>query len=176
MLDSVRVFEYVAAFDALDIGVIVIDERRCIVGWNDWIAKVSGCARDAALGRTISDLFPIISDTRLPAVIEDSFQFGSSSILTHSLNALLPLHGEGGAELLHNIIVRPILSNQSNFCLLQVNDVTVSVTRERTLIAGSSGSTAPPNGSSASHRRNCWANRLTCSWRMRAALSRPSRR
>jgi len=133
MLDSVRVFEFGAAFDALDIGVIVIDERRCIVGWNDWIARVSGCARDAALGRTIGDLFPMISDGRLPAVIEDSFQFGSSSILTHSLNALLPLHGEGGAELLHNIIVRPISSNLANFCLLQVNDVTVSVTRERVL-------------------------------------------
>jgi PAS domain S-box-containing protein len=133
MLDSVRVFEYGAAFDALDIGVIVIDERRCIVGWNDWIARVSGCARDAALGRTIGDLFPIVSDTRLPAVIEESFQFGASSILTHSLNAPLPLHGEGGAELLHNIIVRPISSNLANFCLLQVNDVTVSVTRERVL-------------------------------------------
>jgi PAS domain S-box-containing protein len=133
MLDSVRVFEFGAAFDALDIGVIVIDERRCIVGCNDWIARVSGCARDAALGRTIGDLFPMISDGRLPAVIEDSFQFGSSSILTHSLNALLPLHGEGGAELLHNIIVRPISSNLANFCLLQVNDVTVSVTRERVL-------------------------------------------
>jgi PAS domain S-box-containing protein len=133
MLDSVRVFEYAAAFDALDIGVIVIDERRCIVGWNDWIARVSGCPRDVALGRTIGDLFPIISHTRLPDVIEDSFQFGSSSVLTHSLNTLLPLRGEGGAELLHNIIVRPISSSLANFCLLQVSDVTVSVTRERVL-------------------------------------------
>ena len=75
----------------------------------------------------------IISDTRLPAVIEDSFQFGSSSILTHSLNALLPLQSEGGAELLHNIIVRPISSNYAKFCMLQINDVTVSVARERVL-------------------------------------------
>jgi PAS domain S-box-containing protein len=133
MLDSVRVFENGAAFDALDIGVIVIDERRCIVGWNDWIARVSGYARKDALRRTVGDLFPTISGTRLPSVIEDSFRFGSSSILTHSLNSLLPLHGEGGAELLHNIVVRPISSNRANFCLLQVNDVTVSVTRERVL-------------------------------------------
>jgi PAS domain S-box-containing protein len=133
MLDSVCVFEYAAAFDALDIGVIVIDERRCVVGWNDWIARVSGYSRADALGRTIGDLFPRISDTRLPAVIEDSFQFGSSSVLTHSLNAPLPLRGEGGADLLHNIIVRPISSSLTNFCLLQVNDVTVSVTRERVL-------------------------------------------
>jgi PAS domain S-box-containing protein len=133
MLDSVRVFEYGAAFDALDIGVIILDEGRCIVGWNDWVARASGCARDAALGKTLGDLFPIISNTRLPAVIEDSFKFGSSSILTHSLNALLPLGGENGAELLHNIIVRPISSNLTNFCLLEINDVTVSVTRERVL-------------------------------------------
>ena len=72
-------------------------------------------------------------DTRLPAVIEDSFQVGSSSILTHSLNTLLPLRGEDGQALLHNIIVRPISSGRSNHCLLQINDVTVSVTRERVL-------------------------------------------
>ena len=133
MLDSIRICEYGAAFDALDIGVIILDERRCIVAWNDWMAQASGCARDTALGETLVGLFPMISRSRLPATIEDAFQFGSSSILTHSLNAMLPLRGEGGSELLHNIIVRPISSNLAHFCLLQVNDVTVAVTRERVL-------------------------------------------
>ena len=61
------------------------------------------------------------------------FDVGSSSILTHSLNTLLPLRGEDGEELLHNIVVRPISSRDSNHCLLQINDVTVAVTRERVL-------------------------------------------
>jgi PAS domain S-box-containing protein len=111
-----------------------LDDRRHIVGWNHWIARASEYAPDTALGKTLGDLFPKISQTRLPAVIDDSFQFGTSSILTHSLNALLPLRGEGGAALRHNIVVRPISSaNLANFCLLQINDVTVSVTRERVL-------------------------------------------
>jgi PAS domain S-box-containing protein len=43
------------------------------------------------------------------------------------------LQGEGAEELLHNIIVRPISSGSVARCLLQINDVTVAVTRERVL-------------------------------------------
>ena len=126
-------FEFGSVFDALDVGIVVLDRQGCIVGWNDWIARVTGHSKAAVLGKTLYDVFPKLQDTRLPAVIDDSFQFGSSSILTHSLNALLPLLGEGGQELLHNIVVRPISSGRSNHCLLQISDVTVSVTRERVL-------------------------------------------
>src|SRR4029078_11064136 len=61
------------------------------------------------------------------------FQVGSSSILTHTLNELLPLTGESGDPLLHNIIVRPVSSPQGNHCLLQITDVTLAVTSERVL-------------------------------------------
>ena len=72
----------------------------------------------------------------IPACPQSSmirFELGSSSILTHSLNTLLPLRGEDGEELLHNIVVRPISSRRFDHCLLQINDVTVAVTRERVL-------------------------------------------
>src|SRR4029077_14839283 len=51
----------------------------------------------------------------------------------HTLNRLLPLRGEDGRALLHNIALRPIASGGSTYCLVQVSDVTVSVTRERIL-------------------------------------------
>ena len=35
--------------------------------------------------------------------------------------------------MLHNIVVRPLASGRATHCLLQINDVTVSVTRERVL-------------------------------------------
>jgi PAS domain-containing protein len=85
------------------------------------------------LGKNLFDIFPNLRDTRLPAVLEESIQVGSSSILTHSLNTLLPLRDEAGQQLLHNIVVRPLTSGRASHCLLQVNDVTVSVTRERVL-------------------------------------------
>jgi PAS domain S-box-containing protein len=133
MLYSVSEFEFGPAFDAVDIGIIVLDRRECIVGWNEWMARVTRQPKPAVLGKSFYEVFPGLRDTRLPTVIGDSFQVGSSSILTHSLNTLLPLRGEDGGELLHNVIVRPISSERSEFCLLQINDVTVPVMRERVL-------------------------------------------
>jgi PAS domain S-box-containing protein len=133
MLYSASEFEYGPAFDAVDIGIIVLDRGECIVGWNEWMARVARQSTPDVLGRSLYDVFPSLRDTRLPAVIGDSFQVGSSSILTHSLNKLLPLRGEDGHELLHNVIVRPMSSGRSDFCLLQINDVTVPVMRERVL-------------------------------------------
>ena len=133
MLDKISEVAYKSAFDAVDIGIVVLDQQRCIVGWNEWIARVSGFAKADVLGRTLVELFPALQDTRLPAVIEDAFHAGSASVLTYSLNRLLPLRGDHSEELLHNIIVRPTTSGATTYCLLQINDVTISVTRERVL-------------------------------------------
>src|SRR5271166_2936011 len=120
---DVSEFEYGSVFDALDVGIIVLDRQGRIVGWNDWIAGVTGHSAQSALGKRLFELFTNLADTRLPTVIEDALTAGSSSILTHSLNTLLPLRGEDGRELLHNILVRPISSHRSIHCLLQINDV-----------------------------------------------------
>jgi PAS domain S-box-containing protein len=133
MLDNVTGLDFASIVDTLDIGIVVLDRRACVVGWNDWMARVTGQSRRAALGAHLCDMFPELRGARLLAVIEDAFEAGSSSILTHSLNKLLPLRGDGGQELLHNIVVRPISCGGSDFCLLQINDVTISVTRERVL-------------------------------------------
>jgi PAS domain S-box-containing protein len=133
MLDNRSAPAFEAVFDDLDVGVVVLDGQCSIVGWNDWIARASGIARESALGNDLLNIFPELRDTRLPAVIDDALNVGSSSILTHTLNKLLPLRGEDGQELLHNIVVRPVSSGQSHHCLLQISDVTVSVARERIL-------------------------------------------
>ena len=133
MLSNLSGFEYGPAFDAVDIGIIVLDQRACIVGWNEWIGRASRHPKSTVLGRSLYDVFPSLRDTRLSAVIRDSFQFGSTSILTHSLNNLLPLYGEDQQALLHNVVVRPISSERTGYCLLQINDVTLPVMRERVL-------------------------------------------
>ena len=130
MLDDVPEFELASVFDGLDVGIIVLDERYRIVGWNDWIARVSAHSRQSVLGRVLYEVFPELQDTRLPTTINDALEVGSSSVLTHSLNTLMPLHGDDGRELLHNVVVRPV---SSDHCLLQINDVTVAVNRERVL-------------------------------------------
>ena len=133
MLADVSAFEAEFALDALDVGVVVLDAQVTVVGWNDWIVRASGISKQAALGKSLLSIFPALQQTRLPAAINDALQVGSSSILTHTLNKLLPLHSDDGSDLLHNIVVRPVSSGRSICCLLQISDVTVSVTRERVL-------------------------------------------
>jgi PAS domain S-box-containing protein len=122
-----------AVVDTVDIGLIVLDREARIVAWNEWIARVSRRPAQEVLGKALYDVFPNVRSTRLPQVIDDSFQAGSSSILTHTLNELLPLRSESGEPLLHSIVVRPVSSAQAHHCLLQITDVTVAVTRERVL-------------------------------------------
>ncbi len=133
MLGNVSDPVFGTVFDTVDIGLVVIDSEGRIVCWNEWMARIARRPAQEVLGKSFYDIFPDVRRTRLPGVIEDAFQVGSSSILTHTLNALLPLQGEGGDPLLHNIVVRPVSSAHANYCLLQITDVTVAVTRERVL-------------------------------------------
>ena len=133
MPDSVSDPLFGLVFDTVDIGLVVIDSDRRVAGWNRWIEGRSRRPARQVLGQPFLEVFPDVRGTRLAAVIEDAFQVGSSSILTHTLNAPLPLQGEGGEPLLHNIVVRQVSSVQANYCLLQITDVTVAVTRERVL-------------------------------------------
>jgi PAS domain S-box-containing protein len=133
MLDNLSDSVFSLVFDTVDIGLAVVDVDGGVVGWNAWMARVTRLPTQEVIGRSLYEIFPDVRNTRLPGVIEDAFQVGSSSILTHTLNALLPLQGEGGETILHNIVVRPVSSEYASYCLLQITDVTVAVTRERVL-------------------------------------------
>lgn len=133
MLDNVSNRLFGPVFDTVDTGLVVIDSEGYVVCWNDWMARIARRPAQEVVGKSFYDIFPDARRSRLPNVIMDAFQVGSSSILTHTLNALLPLRGEGGDPLLHNIVVRPLSCPQANFCLLQITDVTLAVTRERVL-------------------------------------------
>jgi transcriptional regulator with PAS, ATPase and Fis domain len=91
MLDSASDLVFGPVFDTVDIGLVVLDAQGYIVGWNEWIARVSRRQARDVLGKTLLEVFPEVQGTRLPEVIDDSFRAGSSSILTHTLNELLPL-------------------------------------------------------------------------------------
>ena len=122
-----------SVFDALNVGIIILDRQSRVVVWNDWIAHVTRKTSVSVRGTKLFDIFPELQATRLPLVIEEAFEIGSSSVLTHSLNKLLPLRDETEREVLHNVIVRPLAFGAAQHCLLQVDDVTLAVTRERVL-------------------------------------------
>jgi PAS domain S-box-containing protein len=122
-----------AVFDALDTGLILLDSDRRMVAWNAWLEATSGISFQQALGRRIEELFPGVVP-RLRSAIAEALEAGASSVLTHALHpTLLPLRTRAGRELIHDIVVRPLGRMPHSRCLVQVNDVTVAVQRERVL-------------------------------------------
>lgn len=120
--------------DAVDVGLILLDAGHVIRTWNTWMERASGLARDEMLGWKIWSLLPALGDTRLHDAVREALELGTSSLLSHTLNPdLLPLRLPDGRTLLHSIVLRPLDRGAGRSCLIQVNDVTALVERERLL-------------------------------------------
>jgi PAS domain S-box-containing protein len=119
-------------FDVVDIGLIVIDEHRLVLGWNAWLTATSGISREEALGRPIAQILPEAKLGRLLASVNGALDAGVSSLLTQALHgAIFPLKTRAGRDLLHNVIISPLPGSAR--CLIQISDVTTAVERERVL-------------------------------------------
>jgi len=126
--------QLVAAFDALDTGVVVLDRDRRVVSWNYWFASASNISSDYAVGKTLDQLFPGRPLVRLTTSVSEALTLGSSAFLTYMLNRdLLPLRTRAGLPLIHNVSVRPFGQRPYSYCLLQISDVTGAAHRDRIL-------------------------------------------
>ncbi len=122
--------------DALDSGLIVLEADGSVAFWNDWMTSATGITAAEAAGKTLQALFPDAPIRRLESAVGDAFSSGASSFITHALhNRLLPLKTRAGRDLIHDVSVRPAGAKAHARCLIQINDVTVAVERERVLRA-----------------------------------------
>ena len=120
-------------FDAIDVGLIVLDGEHRIVGWNAWMEAASRIPMAAAKGRCFQEVFPN-TPPRLATAITQAFDLGASSLLTHALNpSVFPLRTRTGKTLIHDVSVRAVGRRPALQCLLQIVDVTAMAGRERIL-------------------------------------------
>ena len=68
--------------DAVDLGLILLDGDRRVIGWNAWIEKASGIANDAARRHRLDELFPGRIPPRLQTAISQTLELGASSLVT----------------------------------------------------------------------------------------------
>ena len=60
-------FEWKSVLDAVEVGIIVLDEDFTVRGWNDWIARTSGLPQSSTCSARISSIyFPPWLRTRVP--------------------------------------------------------------------------------------------------------------
>jgi PAS domain S-box-containing protein len=124
----------VAAFDALDSGIAILDSEQRVIAWNEWLASASNVSANAAMGKTLAEIFPGKQFDRLTSSVSEALNLGTSSFLTFLLNrGLLPLRTRAGLPLVHNVSVRPLGKLPYHRCLIHVVDVTGAAHREQVL-------------------------------------------
>ena len=58
MLDTTKKDLAWTLFDAVDLGVALLNCDRRVVAWNAWLASATAISREAAIGSRFEDLFP----------------------------------------------------------------------------------------------------------------------
>ena len=86
MLDTTQKDLAWTLFDAVDLGVAVLDCDRRVVAWNAWLASASAISREAAIGARFEDLFPEGSVNHVSLAVTASLESGTSRLLSQSLH------------------------------------------------------------------------------------------
>ncbi|MGK5056886.1 diguanylate cyclase [Janthinobacterium sp. LB2P49] len=128
---------------AVNLGAIVLDEQHRIVLWNHWMARHSARQADAVLGHDFFAVFPEMRHKRIDSAITQALRDNFQSLLSQTLHkAPFPLYTHGAATGGNNgeermqqaVAVTPInLPGSPRHCLIQINDVTIAVGREKLL-------------------------------------------
>ena len=138
-----RLFLYTAAVHQINAGIAIIDRAGQVGFWNQWLAVKSGLSCEAATGKPFLALFPELNNSRLAQAIDSALTRGLSSVLSQSLHkSPLPLfenttHTTSTVpkeRLQQAIHVTPLeCENHLRYCLIQINDVSIAVKKERLL-------------------------------------------
>lgn len=124
---------------AINLGAIVLDENRSIVLWNGWMTRHSNWPAATVLGRDFFEVFPDLQHKRIESAITQALRDNFQSLLSQTLHkSPFPLYAPGATEsqerLQQAVAVTPInLPGVPRHCLIQINDVTIAVGREKLL-------------------------------------------
>lgn len=122
--------------ECLEVGIVIVDREQRIVHWNRWLSARIGRASEQVVGRALLDILPEIAGTRLERAVDHALRDRMPSLLSPALNgALLPLYQTPGDRLRDQRMQQLIhvLPLPDAACLIQVSDVTATVSRERVL-------------------------------------------
>lgn len=120
----------------LECGVILLDRQRRILYWNPWMSRMTGLDLGAVTGRRLEQVFPLAElSVALLEGINDALTLGVSRLLSNKLHHHpIPLHRPlDGPDVLLDISVqiRPVPNAANLGCVIQINDVSTAVRRER---------------------------------------------
>ena len=129
-----------SVLNAVTLGAVVLDHDRRVVLWNDWMSEHAQIPQQQALGADLLALFPALRGSRVDAAIDQALRHHFPSLLSQSLNkAPFPLYANAAAARLDERLQQAVavtavdVANAPRHCLIQINDVSIAVGREKLL-------------------------------------------
>src|SRR5690606_24241715 len=122
-----------AILDALNGGIVILNEDERIVHWNAWMTSATGLSLAEVQAKSLGEIFPGLDSRRLRIAIRGALESNAAAGISHALNASpLPLRTQAGRTLLHDITESPVTHN-GKACVLCITDVTMAGRREQFL-------------------------------------------
>lgn len=129
-----------SVMSTLKIGAVVLDASQRIILWNHWMEKHSGHTAATVMNRNLFDLFPELRGGRISSAVQQALKNNFASLLSQTLNkAPFPLYSAAtdttpSARMQQAVAIIPLkIADLPRYCLIQINDVTTAVMREKLL-------------------------------------------
>ena len=120
----------------LDTGILVLDSHHNLTFLNKWVTERLNIDADEIINKNIFDVFPEIKNTRLDSSINDAIKMGLPAIVSNIFNrSPFPLYkdSKSSEKIFQNINIIPV-NRDSDLCVIvQINDISSSVQREKAL-------------------------------------------
>ncbi len=125
--------DFIQVMDNLSIGTIVMDQSLEVVFWNRWMSEHSTIARKDAVGKSISELFPVLKKKGLIKKTRAVFKTGKPVFFTHKVHhSMFPFFSGRSylakdlTEMQQTVILSPLQDEdgKTNQVLLMIFDIT----------------------------------------------------
>jgi diguanylate cyclase (GGDEF)-like protein len=134
------------ALDNTQMGIVILDQQGCIVYLNRWVQQQMQPCSTPWRGQTLAQAFPALGGTYLESVLKRVTQTGFAAFLSQSLHpSPFPFYQNNNRRSADNLIKQSVYllpmgkedmaRTGQRHVMIQINDVTQSVNRERLLKA-----------------------------------------
>lgn len=129
-----------AIWDAVNLGLILIDHEGRVQQWNKWVAKRSGIPAEFAIGHSLESLFPGGLSSPFKTALNNALWHKLPIVLSNALHHSplplypLPVTQLSQARIQQSISLTPMITgNGEHVCLIQITDASTAIQREQLL-------------------------------------------
>ncbi len=127
-------------FNAINLGLIIVDAEYNVLFWNDWIFKRTHIKQAEAVSHKLDSVFSEPLSVTFLNAIKNTLEYGLPTVLSNALHrSPLPLYDlslqtDEKTRIPQAITISPLQSQQGElYCVIQVTDSSTSIKREKML-------------------------------------------